>query len=87
MPSKASVTQLQTESQQREAEMRQPANAAVLNQAQFLNNLFLRKAFSWTAVMIDLEHVPARRRAGPEHRSRRRQRRQCLRPPAYPRAP
>ena len=52
-----SVNQLQSERQQHEASMRQPQNAAVLNQAQFLNNLFLRKAFSWTAVMIDLEHV------------------------------
>ena len=37
--------------------MRQPANAAVLQQSQFLNNLFQRKAFSWTAVMMDLEQV------------------------------
>jgi type IV pilus assembly protein PilN len=37
--------------------MRQPQNAAVLAQAQFLNNLFLHKSFSWTAVMMDLEQV------------------------------
>ena len=37
--------------------MRQPQNAAVLAQAQFLNKLFLRKTFSWTAVMMDLETV------------------------------
>jgi type IV pilus assembly protein PilN len=53
----ASVDQMQRERQQHEAEMKEPKNAAVLNQAQFLNNLFLKKAFSWTAVMIDLEHV------------------------------
>jgi type IV pilus assembly protein PilN len=42
---------------QAEASMRQPQNAAVLDQAHFLNNLFLHKSFSWTAVMMDLEQV------------------------------
>lgn len=37
--------------------MRQPANAAVLSQSEFLNQLFARKSFSWTAVMMDLEDV------------------------------
>jgi type IV pilus assembly protein PilN len=40
-----------------EAEMRQPQNAAVLTQSQFLNQMFARKSFSWTAVMMDLENV------------------------------
>jgi type IV pilus assembly protein PilN len=40
-----------------EARMRQPANAAVLDRAHFLNALFLEKSFSWTAVMMDLENV------------------------------
>jgi type IV pilus assembly protein PilN len=40
-----------------EARMRQPANAAVLDRAHFLNALFLAKSFSWTAVMMDLENV------------------------------
>lgn len=40
-----------------EARMRQPANAAVLERAHFLNVLFQRKSFSWTAVMMDLERV------------------------------
>ena len=40
-----------------EARMRQPANAEVLDRAHFLNALFLRKSFSWTAVMMDLENV------------------------------
>ncbi|HSU19131.1 MAG TPA: PilN domain-containing protein [Acidobacteriaceae bacterium] len=40
-----------------EARMRQPANAAVLDRAHFLNGLFLHKSFSWTAVMMDLERV------------------------------
>src|ERR1700760_2908239 len=34
-----------------EAEMRQPQNATILTQAQFLNQMFARKSFSWTAVM------------------------------------
>jgi type IV pilus assembly protein PilN len=47
------------DSQQRgfQAQMHQPRNAAVLTQSQFLNQLFARKAFSWTAVMMDLENV------------------------------
>jgi type IV pilus assembly protein PilN len=45
------------EKQSNERRMRQPANAAVLNRAHFLNTLFLRKSFSWTAVMMDLETV------------------------------
>lgn len=52
-----SVAQMAGERQRFESEMREPKNAAILNQAKFLNNLFLHKAFSWTAVMIDLEHV------------------------------
>ena len=40
-----------------EQRMRQPGNAAVLDRAHFLNALFLRKSFSWTAVMMDLEDV------------------------------
>src|SRR6195952_4906507 len=47
----------QEEKQRNEAKMRQPANAAVLDRAHFLNALFLRKSFSWTAVMMDLETV------------------------------
>ena len=40
-----------------EQRMRQPGNAAILDRAHFLNALFLRKSFSWTAVMMDLENV------------------------------
>ncbi len=39
------------------AQMQQPANARVLQQAQFLNGLFEEKSFSWTAAMEDLERV------------------------------
>jgi type IV pilus assembly protein PilN len=51
------ITQTRDERQRAETSMRQPQNAAVLAQAQFLNNLFLHKSFSWTAVMMDLEQV------------------------------
>ena len=37
--------------------MQLPPNARVLTQAEFLNNLFSEKAFSWTAAMEDLERV------------------------------
>jgi type IV pilus assembly protein PilN len=47
----------QKEKQRNEARMREPANAAVLARARYLNNLFLYKSFSWTAVMMDLENV------------------------------
>lgn len=40
-----------------EARMREPQNAKVLDQSRFLNALFARKGFSWTAVMMDLEQV------------------------------
>jgi type IV pilus assembly protein PilN len=53
----SAITQTHNESQQAVASMRQPTNAAVLAQAHFLNNLFLHKSFSWTAVMMDLEQV------------------------------
>jgi len=39
------------------AQMQQPANARVLQQAEFLNGLFDEKAFSWTAAMEDLERI------------------------------
>ena len=40
-----------------EARMRRPENQAVLQRSKFLNDLFARKSFSWTSVMMDLEHV------------------------------
>lgn len=52
-----SIRDARMERQQSEDAMRQPQNAAVLTQAQFLNNLYLHKSFSWTAVMMDLERV------------------------------
>jgi type IV pilus assembly protein PilN len=40
-----------------QSQMREPQNATVLAQSQFLNQMFAHKAFSWTAVMMDLENV------------------------------
>jgi type IV pilus assembly protein PilN len=53
----ANVVAARQEKQGNEQRMRQPANAAVLARAHFLNTLFLTKSFSWTAVMMDLETV------------------------------
>jgi type IV pilus assembly protein PilN len=47
----------QTERQTNEMRMRQPQNRAVLDRSRFLNDLFARKSFSWTSVMMDLERV------------------------------
>ncbi len=47
----------QQQRQQNEARMRQPQNRAVLDRSQFLNDVFARKSFSWTSVMMDLERV------------------------------
>ncbi len=54
---KAQTADFQIEQQRNEARMRQPENAAVLNRSKFLNDLFAKKSFSWTAVMMDLEDV------------------------------
>ena len=52
-----SILRLNNQQRSYSALMRQPQNAAVLTQATFLNQLFAQKAFSWTAVMMDLETV------------------------------
>src|SRR5450432_3275485 len=51
------IQRLQNQQRSYQAMMRQPQNQAVLTQAAFLNQLFARKAFSWTAIMMDLETV------------------------------
>jgi type IV pilus assembly protein PilN len=53
----AKTLQYQQLRQRNEARMRQPQNMAVLERSQFLNALFAKKGFSWTAVMMDLERV------------------------------
>jgi len=52
-----SIASIQHEQGGYQAQMQQPVNAKVLTQAQFLNQLFEEKSFSWTAAMEDLERV------------------------------
>jgi type IV pilus assembly protein PilN len=54
---KARTAAFERERAANEARMKQPDNQAVLERSQFLNALFTRKSFSWTAVMMDLERV------------------------------
>ncbi len=54
---RAQAADTRREHTRNEARMRQPANASVLERAEFLNALFQRKSFSWTAVLMDLEQV------------------------------
>jgi type IV pilus assembly protein PilN len=54
---KAKTQLYQHERQVNEARMHQPQNMAVLERSQYLNAVFARKSFSWTAVMMDLEKV------------------------------
>jgi type IV pilus assembly protein PilN len=51
------VRQMEQQQQSYQTLMRQPKDAAILNQSDYLNDLFRRKAFSWTATMTDLETV------------------------------
>lgn len=51
------VTQLERQQQSYRTLMQQPKDAAILDQSDFLNDLFKQKAFSWTATMSDLETV------------------------------
>ncbi len=53
----AQADTLQRERAANEARLRQPVNAATLSRNRFLNTLFARKSFSWTAVLMDLEDV------------------------------
>lgn len=51
------ISHITQERQQYQDLMHQPANAEVLRQAGILNQLFDKKAFSWTLAMEDLETV------------------------------
>ncbi len=53
----AKTAALDAERTRNEQRLRQPVNAAVLQQVDFLNGLYQRKSFSWTAVLMDLEEV------------------------------
>jgi len=54
---KAKTAAFDQERVRNETRMKQPDNQSVLERSQFLNALFTRKSFSWTAVMMDLEKV------------------------------
>ena len=54
---KAQTLAVQQKTAANERRMRLPENQGVLARSQFLNTLFAEKAFSWTGVMMDLEHV------------------------------
>ena len=54
---RAQTLALQQQRSANEARMRQPQNRDVLDRSHFLNGVFARKSFSWTAVMMDLERV------------------------------
>jgi type IV pilus assembly protein PilN len=51
------ILALQKQESDSKAFMEKPENSAVLTQAAFLNQMYARKAFSWTAIMMDLETV------------------------------
>jgi type IV pilus assembly protein PilN len=51
------VRELEQKQQEYRRMMQQPKDAGILQQSEFLNSLFQRKAFSWTATMTDLETV------------------------------
>jgi type IV pilus assembly protein PilN len=51
------ISQLDKEQARIQSELRQPANAAVLDRSVFLNLLLQRKGISWTRMFADLENV------------------------------
>jgi type IV pilus assembly protein PilN len=51
------VHEMEQQQQKYRTMMQQPKDASILQQSDFLNSLFQRKAFSWTATMTDLETV------------------------------
>ncbi len=53
----AKTAALNAERTRNEGKLRQGQNSAVLQQVDFLNALYQRKSFSWTAVLMDLEEV------------------------------
>ncbi len=52
---KQKIAALEDRQRQARVLLQEPDNAALLTQTDFLNELFARKAFSWTATMSDLE--------------------------------
>jgi|SRR5581483_1824563 len=51
------IAEYDREKSKAEALLNRPENRAMRDQSHFLNNLFQRKAFSWTRVFEDLERV------------------------------
>ena len=51
------IAKLDNEKTTAEAVLNRPENRATRDRSQFLNNLFERKAFSWTQVFEDLERI------------------------------
>ena len=51
------IDKLQKEQLGAQSMLNLPENSGTRDQAQFLNNIFARKAFSWTQVMADLEKI------------------------------
>jgi type IV pilus assembly protein PilN len=54
---RSNVQRLENQRQNYQTLMQQPKDAAILRQSDYLNDIFKRKAFSWTATMTDLERV------------------------------
>jgi type IV pilus assembly protein PilN len=54
---KTELAQFDREKSQAEAMLNQPQNRTVRDQSRFLNDLFARKAFSWTLAFEQLEQV------------------------------
>jgi type IV pilus assembly protein PilN len=54
---KVETSVVENERKANAARMMEPQNHAVLERTKFLNDLFERKSFSWTSVMMDLENV------------------------------
>jgi type IV pilus assembly protein PilN len=54
---KQEIASLDAEKAQAQAILNQPQNRDVADQSQFLNNLFARKALSWTRVFTEMEKL------------------------------
>jgi type IV pilus assembly protein PilN len=54
---KRELTSLDAEKAQAQAILNRPANRVVADQSQFLNELFARKALSWTRVFSEMEKI------------------------------
>lgn len=53
----AHIDLLDTEERQARAMLTKPANRQIADQSQFLNDLFARKALSWTRIFMEMERI------------------------------